>query len=332
MSSYFDYVIEQPEAGIWKAAFKSTYADKEFINPYILKGAFWDTDLYSYDFKDLSPETLLMFTEKLGVYNQKEKEALKAKDVTVTILPPITAVSTDAYVKEEVLSVLRLLANNYQTKSRDTLVGVKLSGVAKYWGRFRGYVSYTDMSLNTHPVDEHTLENWIAAGKIANIVSIGNEYYWLCESPWHATINIRDYGILKDISDPSEVLTGSVTQYLYNKDGKELLQYQMKRSARMSTTEDIDDMILDIRKNIEELKKASSTENLVKVGIQAILEEKATEEDKATNLYKELLKFCEGADEYIDDDYREELGAQLNELIKLRAAMGTEGRLIWGIE
>lgn len=331
MSSYFDYVIEQPEAGIWKATFKSTYADKEAINPYILKGAFWETDLYNYDFKGLSSEALLMFTEKIGAYNQKEKEAFKAKDVTVTILPPITAEATDT-VKEEVLSVLRILANNYQTKSRDTLVGIKLSGVAKYWEKFRGYVSYTDMSLNAHPVDEHTLENWIAAGKIANIVSVGNEYYWLCETPWQATINIRDYGILRDISDPSEVLTGSVTQYIYNKDGKELLQYRMKRAARISTTEDIDDMILDIRENIEELKKSSSTENLVKVSIQNILEEKATEEDKSTNLYKELLKFCEGADDYIDDAYREELETQLNELIKLRAAMGTKGRLIWGIE
>ena len=332
MSSYFDYVIEQPENGIWKATVKSTYADKEAINPYILKGAFWDTNLYNYDFKGLSPEAMLMFTEKIGAFNQKEKEIFKARDVTVTLLTPITAESTDKYVKEEVLSVLKLLANNYQTKSRDTLVGVKLSGIAKYWEKFRGYLSYTDMSLNNHPVDEQTLENWIAAGKITNIVPIFNEYYLLCETPWHATINIRDYGVLKDISDPSEVLTGSVTQYIYNKDGKELLQYRMKSSARISTTEDIDDMILDIRENIEELRKSSSTENLVKVGIRNILEEKATEEDRSTNLYKELSKLCEDADDYIDDEYRKELEEQLNELIKLRAAMGTEGRLIWGIE
>ena len=70
----------------------------------------------------------------------------------------------------------------------------------------------------------------------------------------------------------------------------------------------------------------------MKISIRGLVEEKATEEDKSTNLYKELLKYCGEAEAFGDAEYLEELELQLAELIKLRSLMGTEGRLFWSIE
>lgn len=333
MSSYFDYTIEQPVSEGWRVTAKSTYEDSEVINPYILKGAFWDTDHFDYDFKDISAESLLRFTEKIGTYNQKEKDIFKEKGVTKTITVPIT--SDSGNVKEEVLRTLKLLSNDYRTNSRDTVLGVKLSGIAKHWQRFRYfYTRYIDDELDTtsESVSIKTLTNWILEGKIKNLILTGNDCYWVCNHPWEATSYLKNYGYLKDASDPSEILTGSVAQIVYSKDDKEIPQYRIRKSVRRSTTDDVDDMILEIRKNIETVKKSNSIENLVKVNIRDLVEEKATEEDRSTNLYKELMKYCGEAETFGDDEYLEELELQLTELIKLRSLMGMEGRLFWSIE
>lgn len=333
MSSYFDYTIEQPVPEGWRVTAKSTYEDNEVVNPYILKGAFWDTDCYDYNLKDLSAESLLGFTEKVGTYNQKEKDVFKEKGVESYITVPTT--SDSGNVKEEVIRNLKLLSNDYRTKSRDTALGVKLSGIAKYWHIFKdSYLRYLDEELNTasESVSIETLTNWILEGKIENLILTGSGCFWVCNHPWEAITYLRDHRCLKDIPDPSELLTGSVAQVIYSKDGKEIPQYRIRKSVRRSTTDDVDDMILEMRKSIEAIKKSNSVENLVKVSIRDLVEEKATEEDKSTNLYKELLKYCGEAEAFGDDEYLEELELQLTELIKLRSLMGTEGRLFWSIE
>ena len=72
MSTYFDFTIERPHKNEWICVGQSFYdEDLDVINPWILKGAFWDAD-FSEDINALdekfSNETFYEFAHKKNEY------------------------------------------------------------------------------------------------------------------------------------------------------------------------------------------------------------------------------------------------------------------------
>ena len=328
MGVYFDYAIERKVNSNWYLTAKSTYEDNEVINPYILKSVFWDTEFQDCVPDDISSETKTEFYERIGVYDKKELEVLK--NATKTLTNPI--VTKD---KEHTISVLEYLCKHYSTKFRETLIRVDLDGIVKYWNNVKTFLRFKDADHDYVSIE--TLISWIKNGLIENLIETKYGYQLVCESPYAAIMYIRDYGMLKGIENPSEILAGEVCQVSYiNENEKEIPQYHLKRSARCSTTKDIDWMIEELKAEIERVKESNKLENLVKDEIRNLLNEKATEEDKNTNLYKKLISYCGGEDFQIygDKEYIQELETQLQEVEKLRAIMGPAetGRVIWRIE
>ncbi len=326
MGSYFDYVVERKVDSNWSFVAKSTYEDNEAINPYILRGLFWDTEFQERVPDDISSETKLEFYERIGVYDRKELDVLR--NATKTLTNPIAV-----HGKMRAINVLEYLCKHYSSKFRKTLIRVDLDGIVKYWSNVKPFLRFKDADLVDVSVEK--LKSWIKDGLIENLVETKYGYQLVCESPYAAIMYIRDYGMLKDVEDPSEILVGEVCQVTYlDKDGNEIPQYHLKRSARCSTTRDIDSMIDELKADIERVKKSNTIENIVRDEIRNLVNELATEEDKNTNLYKELIEYCGEDEVYGDEEYLQELENQLHEVEKIRAIMGpTEtGRVIWRIE
>lgn len=326
MGSYFDYVIERKVGSNWYFVAKSTYEDNEAINPYILKGLFWDTEFQECVPDDISSETKTEFYERIGVYDKKELEGLKS--ATKTLTNPIAV-----HDKMRVADVLEYLRKHYSTKFRETLIRVDLDGIVKYWNNVKTFLRFKDADQVDVSVEK--LKSWIKNGLIENLIETKYGYQLVCESPYAAIMYIRDYGMLKGIENPSEILVGEVCQFSYiDENEKEIPQYRLKRSARCSTTKDIDLMIDDLKADIERVKKSNTLENVVRDEIRNLVNERATEEDKNTNLYKELMSYCGEEEVYGDEEYLQELEDQLHEVEKIRAIMGPAetGRIIWRIE
>ena len=77
MSTYFDFTVERKYKDEWVCIAKSNYDDDlDVINPWILKGAFWDAD-FSEDINCLnekfSNETFYNFSHKTNEYFHREK-------------------------------------------------------------------------------------------------------------------------------------------------------------------------------------------------------------------------------------------------------------------
>lgn len=333
MSSYFDYVVERLEDAHWKFAAKSTYADDEAINPYTLKDVFWDTEFQNGVPIDITNEAKSEFCEKVGTYNRKEKDVFKNAIVEITI--PICVDRGD--IKAGVLYNLDILSKDYRTKFRDTLIRIYLDGIAKYWKDVKTYLHFADCDeeiYNKETVDVNELRNWIDKGVIDNIFKINDTYQFACETPYSAILHLRGYNMLKTVESPTEILVGEISQVIYNdKDGNEIPQYKLKHSTRCSTTKDVDLMIDYLKADIERIKKSNTTENLARDIIRNLINERANEEDKETNLYKELMSYCGEEEVYGDEEYLQELETQLHEVEKIRSVMGPsgKGRLIWGI-
>lgn len=326
MGSYFDYVVERKVGSYWYFVAKSTYDDNEAINPYILKGLFWDTEFQEYVPDDISDETKLEFYEKIGVYDKKELEVLKS--ATRTLTNPIAV-----HGKMCVTDVLEYLYRHHSTKFRETLIRVDLDGIVKYWNNVKTFLRFRDVDHGDVSIEK--LKSWIKNGLIENLIETKYGYQLVCESPYAAIMYIRDYGMFKGVEDPSEILAGEVCQFSYiDKNEKEVPQYHLKRSARCSTTKDIDLMIDELKADIERVKKLNTLENVVRDEIRNLVNEKATEEDKNTNLYKELMDYCGEEEIYMDEEYIQELEDQLQEVEKIRAIMGPAetGRIIWRVE
>lgn len=326
MGSYFDYVVERKVNSYWYFVAKSTYEDNEAINPYILKGLFWDTEFQEYVPDDISDETKLEFYERVGVYDRKELDVLKS--ATKTLTNPI-AVHGKMYVTD----VLEYLRKHYSTRFRETLIRVDLDGIVKYWNNVKTFLRFKDVDQTDVSVEK--LKSWIKNGLIENLIETKYGYQLVCESPYAAIMYIRDYRMFKDVEDPSEILVGEVCQFSYiDEKEKEIPQYHLKRSARCSTTKDIDLMIAELKADIERVKKSNTLENVVRDEIRNLVNERATEEDKNTNLYKELMEYCGEDEVYGDEEYLQELEDQLLEVEKIRAIMGPAetGRIIWRIE
>lgn len=326
MSSYFDYVVERKVGSYWYFVAKSTYDDNEAINPCILKGLFWDTEFQEYVPDDISDETKLEFYERIGVYDRRELEILKNAIKTLTV--PISTKD-----KEHTINVLEYLCKHYRTKFRETLIRVDLDGIVKYWNNIKPFLKFKDVDQKDVSVEK--LKGWINDKLIENLIRTQYGYQLVCESPYAAIMYIRDYGMFKGVENPSEILVGEVCQFSYiDENEKEIPQYHLKRSARCSTTKDIDLMIDELKADIERVKKSNTLENVVRDEIRNLVNERATEEDKNTNLYKELMDYCGEDEVYGDEEYLQELEDQLQEVEKIRAIMGPAemGRIIWRVE
>lgn len=326
MSSYFDYVVERKVDSNWHFVAKSTYEDNEAINPYILKGLFWDTEFQEYVPDDISSETKLEFYEKIGVYDKRELEVLKSATKILT-----SPIATNG--KEHTIDALKYLCKHYSTKFRETLIRVDLDGIVRYWNNVKTFLRFRDADCDDVSIEK--LKSWIKNGLIENLIETKYGYQLVCESPYAAIMYIRDYGMFKGIENPSEILIGEACQVVYlDENEKEIPQYHLKRSARCSTTKDIDLMIDELKADIERIKKSNTLENIVRDEIRNLVNERATEEDKNTNLYKELMEYCGEDEVYGDEEYLQELEDQLLEVEKIRAIMGPAktGRIIWRIE
>lgn len=326
MGSYFDYVVERKVGSNWNFVAKSTYEDNEAINPYILRSLFWDTEFQECVPDDISSETKLEFYERIGVYDRKELEVLKS--ATKTLTNPIAV-----HGKIHAIDVLEYLCKHHSSKFRETLIRVDLDGIVKYWSNVKTFLRFRDADLDDVSIEK--LKSWIKNGLIENLIETKYGYQLVCESPYVAIMYIRDYGMFKGIENPSEILAGEVCQVTYlDKNGSEIPQYHLKRSARCSTTKDIDLMIDELKADIERVEKSNTIENIVRDKIRNLINERATEEDKNTNLYKELMEYCGEDEVYGDEEYLQELEDQLREVEKIRTIMGPAetGRVIWKIE
>jgi ethanolamine utilization cobalamin adenosyltransferase len=104
-------------------------------------------------------------------------------------------------------------------------------------------------------------------------------------------------------------------------------QYELR--GRVSYDKDIESLIADIDKRIENLKNVKKAEEIAKKYISDILLD--YEDDSSTELYKRLSEYSKESEEY-DDDYFNDLINEKDELRLLLRFIGENGRLIWNIE
>jgi hypothetical protein len=352
MSSYFDFSVErQREDGKgWSLIAHSDYrSDLEVINPYILKGIFWDTDKfqkYASLKDDLTKGTILQFSEKIervslpadekDLWYKTKKEILDDEDYPYKYEKQARNFN---FEENGLLSTLNDLKQKLEYKWNEIEIPFDEKVINEKIDKFSWLFNYEleeNEEIKKAIEEKKTIDFFIEKGcaerfrfsphapfQDKRIVYVSFDTIWDAEQ------------FLKYQAFPNQEMPTCIEPFVkshrYYKDSKEVVQYRLK-DIKISNYDDIIALIKEVEKSLKRYKKACTVENLAKTFIQDNFIENASEEDLKTQLGKDLKKFVKGAEAYEDEEYEEELENQLTELRLLARFVGSNGRLIWIIE
>lgn len=325
MSTYFDFTIERPHGNEWICVGQSFYDENlDIINPWILKGAFWDAD-FSENINSLinvTDTTFCKFAHKINHDNYSD-----------WYVSDVSSIGEDVIKFLDRTSKTRLLCNDiclwfdaeYIMKQMDFLKSVlhlkrKGDDLLDEWNKF---VKILEGTKNIEEFRNLLGEcnNVIIQGDFVGII-FNNSAYSLEQ-------NIKYVPIFKDI----QIHHADVLGYSEVKDNgytDERKQYELR--GHVSYEKDIEVMISEINKTIERIEKSKKAEEIAKSYIASILEDYEYDEDMKNNeLYKRLYDYSKDSEEY-DSEYADELIAQKHELELILRFIGNNGRIIWNIE
>jgi hypothetical protein len=352
MSSYFDFSVErQREDGKgWSLIAHSDYrSDLEVINPYILKGIFWDTDKfqkYASLKDDLTKGTILQFSEKIervslpadekDPWYKIKKETLDNENYPYKYEKQARNFN---FEKNGMLSTLNDLKQKLEYKWNEIEIPFDEKVINEKIDKFSWLFNYEleeNEEIKKEIEEKKTIDFFIEKGcaerfRFSPHSSFQDKriVYVSFDTIWDAEQFLK-YQAFKDSEIPT-CIEPFVKSYQYYNGSKEVVQYQLK-DVKISNYDDIIALINEVEKSLNRYKKACTVENLAKTFIQDNFIENASEEDLKTQLGKDLKKFVKGVDSCEDEEYEEELETQLTELRLLARFVGSNGRLIWIIE
>lgn len=351
MSSYFDFSVErQREDGKgWSLIAQSDYrSDLEVINPYILKGVFWDTDKfhkYASLKDDLTKGTILQFSEKIervslpadekDLWYKTKKEILEDEDYPYKYEKQVCKFN---FEENGLLSTLNTLKQKLEYKWNEIEIPFDEKVINEKIDKFSWLFNYEleeNEEIKKEIEEKKTIDFFIEKGcakrfsysphsekQDSRIVYISFDTIWDAEQ-------FLKYQAFPNQEIPT-CIEPFVKSYRYYNGSKEVVQYRLK-DVKISTYDDIIALIKEVEKSLNRYKKACTVENLAKTFIRDFIES-ADEEDLKTQLGKDLKNFVKGEDSCEDEEYEEELENQLTELKLLARFVGSNGRLIWIIE
>lgn len=319
MSVYFDFTVERKNNdGKWICVAKSSYDELEILNPYILKRVFWDVDfadnLNSFDENELSDETFCKFSTKS---NENE---IRGK--------PIIIKSSDDLCNGN-SSVIDIL-NSWQhsrKKNNDVCIWLSKDCLVKHKDFLNGILGFDCGSITEIVNIEKRLKSSTSLDEIISLLNMANNVLYDNDKNLIGFISRASvYSTLENIKyNPSfrelDIKKVSLLEY------EGVKQYELR--GRVSYGKDIESLIADIDKRIENLKNVKKAEEIAKKYISDILLD--YEDDSSTELYKRLSEYSKESEEY-DDDYFNDLINEKDELRLLLRFIGENGRLIWNIE
>lgn len=349
MSSYLDFSVERlvkAEDGTtsWKCIGKSNYSeDIDIINPYILKGAFWDTDCFQHfaGFDDrLSKESLLMFgtkIEKIDIpasendfwYKAKKKlydtPEYPYKYKLVELKRPVTSSSNLEDELHDLKNDIRYKWNDIWVPFTEEVVNENLEKFISIMNlesdNVQEVINKTEELKKCKTFAECSKEKFSNVRFVAETGSVYIKFTTVSE----ALNTIQHYLNLKNLALFDYII---ICNYV-DEDSKLVPQYSFE-NVRISNYDDIQAMIHEFEKSLADLEKRASAENLAKSIISEILED-ISEEDQSTKLYEALKDYVDVDYSSEDSEWKEELQSQLEELKLLARFVGKNGRLIWEI-
>ena len=325
MGTYFDFTIERPHENEWICVGQSFYdEDLDVINPWILKGAFWDAD-FSEDINSVTNITDTTFCKFANKINNDNYSNWYVADVS--------SIGEDILKFLDRTSKTRLLCNDiclwfdveYIIKQTDFLKSFlhlkhKDNNLLNKWNKFVKILEGTKNSEEfINLLDE--CDNVIIQGDFVGII--------FNDSAYSLGQNIKYAPIFKDIQIHHAYVLGysEVNDNGYSDERK---QYELH--GKVSYKKDIEYMISEINKTLERMEKSKKAEEIAKSYIASILEDYEYDEDMKNNeLYKRLYDYSKDSEEY-DGEYADELIAQKHELELVSVFIGDNGRIIWNIE
>jgi len=322
MSSYFDFTIERKHDNKWICVAESHYDDLDIINPWILKGAFWDAeftkDINSLDETELSDESFYMFSRKLDEINSKDRLY---------------------YIGERTnRDVIGFLEHMNKTRYRNNDVCL--------WFNLVNICKHKEFLKNVLYPHNQQMSNWeIFRDKIDNITEDSDfiEIFQQCdnlilitfdnmigiifhENPYSMINTIKYSPFFKNV----EIYNAQLLGYYEDDNITEKKQYDFY--GKVSYKKDIENMISEINKTLQRIENSKKSEEIAKSYISDILSDYEYDESMKNNeLYKRLYEYSKDSEEY-DEEYEDELLAQKKELEFILRFIGDNGRLIWKIE
>ena len=347
MSSYFDFSVERyrEDEKRWSLIAQSDYrSDLEVINPYILKGIFWDTDKfhkYASLKDDLTKETILQFSEKIervslpadekDLWYKTKKEILDDEDYPYKYEKQVSKFN---FEENGLLSTLNTLKQKLEYRWNEIEIPFDEKVINEKIDKFSWLFNYEleeNEEIKKGIEEKKTIDFFIEKGCAKRFSYSLNKkiIYVSFDTIWDAEQFLK-YQVFPNQEIPTCKEQPFIRIYQYYNGSKEVVQYRLK-DVKISTYDDIIALIKEVEKSLNRYKKACTVENLAKTFIQGFIDE-ADEEDLKTQLGKDLKKFAKGGDIYEDEEYEEELETQLTELRLLARFVGSNGRLIWIIE
>lgn len=349
MSSYLDFSVErlvkaEDSTTSWKCIGKSNYSeDIDIINPYILKGAFWDTDCFQHfaNFGDrLSKESLLMFGTKIekidmpssenDFWYKSKKKLYDAPDYPykykiVELKRPIVSLSNLEDELHDLKNDVRYKWNDIWVPFAEEIVNENLEKFISIMNlesdNVQEVINKTEELKKCKTFAECNKEKFSNVRFVAETGSVYIKFATVSE----ALNTIQHYLKLKNLTLFDYII---ICNYV-DEDGKLIPQYSFE-NVRISNYDDIQAMIHEFEKSLADLEKRASAENLAKSIISEILED-ISEEDQSTKLYEALKDYVDVDYSSEDSEWKEELQSQLEELKLLARFVGKNGRLIWEI-
>lgn len=325
MSTYFNFTIERPHGNEWICVGQSFYDENlDIINPWILKGAFWDAD-FSENINSLiniTDTTFCTFAHKIN-----------HDDYSNWYVTEVSSIGEDIIRFLDRISKTRLLCNDiclwfdaeYIMKQTDFLKSFlhlkrKDDNLLDKWDKF---VKILERTKNIEEFRNFLSEcdNVIMQGDFIGIIFNDSAYSLGQTIKYHPSFkNIQIHHA--DVLGYSEVKDNGYTD--------ERKQYKLH--GKVSYKKDIEYMISEINKTLERMEKSKKAEEIAKSYIASILEDYEYDEDiKNNELYKRLYEYSKDSETY-DEEYSDDLISQKYELELILRFIGDNGRIIWNIE
>lgn len=327
MSTYFDFTIERPYRNEWICVGQSFYDENlDIINPWILKGAFWDAD-FSEDMNALdekfSNETFYKFAHKKNEYfngNKNDYDLTKSYFIS-------------SHDNSDIINFLNDFTKT-KYKCNDVCLWFDLEYICQNKDFLKSYLCSKAKDLDTCL----NFQNKI------NSINNTSEFKKLFEECNNIIIKENKIGIvfhetsysmrenIKYCSRFQNLKINGVNLIGYYEDDNLTEKKQYEFRGHVSYKKDIEYMISEIDKTLVRIENSKKSEEIAKSYIASILEDYEYDEDMKNNeLYKRLYDYSKDSEEY-DDEYADELIAQKYELELILRFIGDNGRIIWNIE
>ena len=313
-----------------------------------MKGVFWSTDKfqkYASLKDDLTKGTILQFSEKIervslpadekDLWYKTKKEILDDEDYPYKYEKQVSKFN---FEENGLLSTLNTLKQKIEYKWNEIEIPFDEKVINEKIDKFSWLFNYEleeNEEIKKEIEEKKTIDFFIEKGcakrfsysphsekQDSRIIYISFDTIWDAEQ-------FLKYQAFPNQEIPT-CIEPFVKSYQYYNGSKEVVQYKLK-DVKISTYDDILELIKEVEKSLNWYKKACTVENLAKTFIRDFIEN-ASEEDLKTQLGKDLKKFVKGVDSCEDEEYEEELETQLTELRLLARFVGSNGRLIWIIE